>query len=163
MKKTASADIVIFGGGIAGLWLLYRLRQYGLSAILFESGSLGGGQTHKSQGIIHGGMKYALQGVLTSEAYGMADVPTLWRACLQGSGEIDLSGVHVLSQHHYLWSPSKFTSKLTCMMASATLASKVSSISKTQYPSAFKNPSFKGEVYALDEMVLDVPSLIREL
>src|SRR5437868_5663517 len=97
MKKTATADIVIFGGGIAGLWLLNRLRESGLSAILFESGSLGGGQTHKSQGIIHGGMKYALQGIFTSEASGMTDIPSLWRQCLQGQGEIDLSSVPILS------------------------------------------------------------------
>jgi glycerol-3-phosphate dehydrogenase len=78
MKKTAEADVVIFGGGIAGLWILNRLRQAGLSAILFESGALGGGQTHKSQGIIHGGLKYALQGVLTQDAAAMSDMPTLF-------------------------------------------------------------------------------------
>lgn len=163
MKKTASADIVIFGGGIAGLWLLYRLRQSGLSAILFESGSLGGGQTHKSQGIIHGGMKYALQGVLTSEASNMVDVPVLWRACLDGTGDVDLTHVHVLSQHQHLWSPNKFAAKITGMMASATLSSKVSRVEKENYPSVFQHTSFRGDVYALDEMVLDVPSLVREL
>jgi len=47
--------------------------------LLFESSALGGGQTHKSQGIIHGGMKYALQGVLTKEASGMIDMPHLWK------------------------------------------------------------------------------------
>src|ERR1700722_11775312 len=98
MKKTAAADIVIFGGGIAGLWLLWRLRQAGFSAILFESGALGGGETCKSQGIIHGGMKYALQGVVTQEARAMMDVPDHWRQCLAGEGEIDLSAVPVLSE-----------------------------------------------------------------
>src|SRR5665213_2066743 len=57
MQKSATADIAIFGGGIAGLWLLNRLRTAGYSALLFESGALGGGQTNKAQGIIHGGMK----------------------------------------------------------------------------------------------------------
>lgn len=163
MKKTAAADIVIFGGGIAGLWLLNRLRRAGFSVILFESGSLGGGQTHKSQGIIHGGMKYALQGMLTPESKTMADMPALWRQCLEGKGEIDLSGVPILSLQQYLWSPGKFTSKLTGLLAGATLTSKVARVEKDRYPTVFQHPSFKGEVYALDEIVLDVPVLIREL
>src|SRR3990167_9045563 len=154
MKKTASADIVIFGGGIAGLWLLYRLRQYGLSAILFESGSLGGGQTHKSQGIIHGGMKYALQGLLTNESQCLADMPARWRACLQGEGDINLSGVPILSSKQYLWTPNKFTSKVAGFFASAALTSKVDSLTREHYPAIFQHPSFKGEVFALDEIVI---------
>lgn len=163
MKKTAAADVVIFGGGIAGLWLLNRMRESGLSAILFESGSLGGGQTHKAQGIIHGGMKYALQGVLTNDARVMADMPALWKECLAGKGEVDLSGVPVLSSQHFLWSPNKFTSKLTGFLAGAALTSKVSSLAKENYPTVFQHPSFKGEVFSLDELVIDVPILVREL
>jgi glycerol-3-phosphate dehydrogenase len=163
MKKSAAADIVIFGGGIAGLWLLNRLRQSGLSAILFESGSLGGGQTHKSQGIIHGGMKYALQGVLTNDAKAMSAMPTVWKRCLAGQGEIDLSGVPVLSHQHYLWAPHKFTSKLTGFLASATLSSKVTPLAKESYPAVFQHADFKGDVFSLDEMVIDVPALVREL
>ena len=163
MNKTASTDIVIFGGGIAGLWLLNRLRAVGYSALLLESGALGGGQTVKSQGIIHGGMKYALTGSLTSEAVEMADMPDIWRACLVGKGELDLSAVPVLSNHQYLWSPQKFASRLTGFLAGAALASKVESVDKKDYPVIFQNPAFKGEVYALNEMVIDVPVLIREL
>jgi len=163
MKKTAAADIVIFGGGIAGLWLLNRLHQAGFSAILFESGSLGGGQTHKAQGIIHGGMKYALQGVLTQEARLMTDIPEHWRQCLAGKGEIDLTAVPILSKEHYLWSPSKFTSKLTRFLAGAALSSKVETLTRDNYPKIFQHPEFKGEVFSLDEMVLDVPILVREL
>lgn len=163
MKKMAAADIVIFGGGIAGLWLLNRLRQSGLSAILFDSGALGGGQTHKSQGIIHGGMKYALQGVLTGESQAIADMPVRWKQCLEGKGEIDLTAVPVLSAQQYLWAPQKFTSKLTGFLASATLTSKVMSLSKEQYPTVFQHAAFRGEVFSLDEIVIDVPILVREL
>lgn len=163
MSKTASTDIVIFGGGIAGLWLLNRLRSAGYSALLFESGALGGGQTSRSQGIIHGGMKYALTGSMTSEALAMADMPDIWRACLEGKGELDLSAVPVLSKHQYLWSPQKFASKLTGFLAGAALSSKVDPVPKKDYPPIFQDPAFKGEVYALNEMVIDVPVLIREL
>ena len=163
MQNTATADIVIFGGGIAGLWLLHRLRQSGFSAILFESHTLGGGQTHKAQGIIHGGMKYALQGKFTNEVTTMSDMPSVWRACLQGKGEIDLSAVPILSSEQYLWSPSKFASKLTGFLASAALTSKVTSMPKAKYPIVFQHAKFKGEVFSLDELVIDVPAVVREL
>lgn len=163
MKKLAAADIVIFGGGIAGLWLLNQLRRKGLSVILFESSSLGGGQTNKSQGIIHGGMKYALQGMLTKDAHAVADMPSFWRDCLSGKGEVDLSGVPILSPKHYLWAPNKFTSKFTGFLASAALSSKVEQVARENYPAVFQNPSFRGDVFSLDELVIDVPILIREL
>lgn len=163
MQNDVAADVVIFGGGVAGLWLLNRLQQAGLSAFLFESGSLGGGQTHKAQGIIHGGMKYALQGVMTKEADALAHMPQLWHKCLIGQGEIDLSQVPVLSAKHYLWAPTKLTSKLTGFLASTALASKVEPLLKENYPSVFQHPAFKGEVFSLDEIVIDVPALVREL
>lgn len=163
MKKHAAADIVIFGGGVAGLWLLNRLRQSGFSAILLESGSLGGGQTHKAQGIIHGGMKYALQGTLTSDAYAMKDMPTIWSQCLQGKGEIDLSHVSVLSTQHFLWSQHKFAAKLAGFFANLAFTNKVESLPKENYPTIFQHPEFKGEVFAVDEVVIDVSLLIREL
>lgn len=163
MGGLVKAEIAIFGGGIAGLWLLTRLRQAGFAAVLFETDALGGGQTVKSQGIIHGGMKYALQGVLTSEATAMAAMPGVWRSCLSGAGEINLKSVSVLSQAQYLWSPSKWGSKIAGFLAGATLSSKVNQVDKAHYPYVFKNPGFKGALVALDEIVLDVPSLVQAL
>lgn len=65
-------DIAIFGGGIAGLWLANLLRQRGFSCVVLEAGTLGGGQTLLSQGILHGGLKYALGGTLSSESEAIA-------------------------------------------------------------------------------------------
>lgn len=163
MKKLASADVVIFGGGVAGLWLLNRLRQAGLSVVLFESLALGGGQTQKSQGILHGGTKYALHGALSNDALAIADMPDYWKKCLQGQGDINLSDVAVLSNQQYLWSPNKFAAKLTGFLASAALSSDVKPVSRDQYPAVFQNPAFKGELFELNELVIDVPSLTREL
>src|SRR5690606_14944511 len=59
MSTPLHVDICILGGGIAGLWLNARLRQQGFSTLLIEPAALGGGQSTKSQGIIHGGTKYA--------------------------------------------------------------------------------------------------------
>jgi len=106
-------DLVIFGGGIAGLWLLGRLSRAGYSCLLLEADGLGGVQTLASQGIIHGGTKYALTGVLTGSSQAIAAMPGVWRACLAGHGELDLSRVRVLSEHQYLWSTAGLGSRVT--------------------------------------------------
>ena len=58
----ARPDVVIFGGGVAGLWLLDELVRRGRDALLLESSRLGTGQSIAAQGIIHGGLKYSLAG-----------------------------------------------------------------------------------------------------
>ena len=58
---------MIFGGGIAGLWMANRLTDEGYHVIIIEPHELGGQQTRCSQGIIHGGTKYALNAVLSTE------------------------------------------------------------------------------------------------
>ena len=55
MPSVISTDVLIVGAGVAGLWLNARLRRLGYSTVLVERASLGGEQTLKSQGIIHGG------------------------------------------------------------------------------------------------------------
>jgi glycerol-3-phosphate dehydrogenase len=163
MNKTVQTDIAIIGGGIAGLWLLNAARQQGFSAVLLESNVLGGGQTHKAQGIIHGGMKYALQGVVTRAAEAIAKMPEVWQACLKGHGSLNLQHVPVLSTQQYLWTLGTLTSKLTGFFAGLALKGNVRSLKPTEFPLVFQHPKFKGQVYSLDEIVLDVHALIREL
>jgi glycerol-3-phosphate dehydrogenase len=163
MEKIIQTDIVIIGGGIAGLWLLNRLRESGLSVILLESSSLGGGQTHKAQGIIHSGMKYALQGQSTSAAQAIADMPLIWKDCLTGHGEIDLSNVPILSKQHYLWSTNSIASKVAGFFAGLALKSHTQILEKENFPKLFQHPQFNGQVYSVDETVIDVYALLREL
>ena len=91
MRGPLRLDVVIFGGGSAGLWLLDELRRGGYGALLLEAGRLGSGQTVASQGIIHGGLKYSLGGLLTPSASAVRDMPTMWRRCLAGERAPDLS------------------------------------------------------------------------
>lgn len=163
MQKIVEADVAIIGGGAAGLWLLNRLRQFGYSVILLESATLGGGQTHKAQGIIHGGTKYALQGSVTEAAAAISEMPRVWRDCLEGKGSIDLTGVPILSQQQYLFSTNKITGKVAGFFASMALRGSVKQLTPDAYPAVFQNPQFKGLVYALQEMTIDVQALVREL
>ncbi|MDD2053318.1 FAD-dependent oxidoreductase [Pseudomonas putida] len=163
MPSALSTDVLIIGAGVAGLWLNARLRDQGFSTVLVESTSLGGGQSVKSQGIIHGGAKYALHGALTGASEAIADMPRRWREALAGNGELDLRGVRLLSEAHYLWSPGTLAGNLTSFFASKAVRGRVDQVKGDQLPPALQDPRFKGKVYRLAELVVDVPSLIARL
>ena len=163
MPSVISTDVLIVGAGVAGLWLNARLRQQGFSTVLVERETLGGGQSVKSQGIIHGGAKYALHGALTGASEAIADMPRRWREALAGDGELDLRGVRLLSEAHYLWSPGTLAGNLTSFFASKAVRGRVDQVKGDQLPPALQDPRFKGKVYRLAELVVDVPSLIERL
>ena len=163
MSQALSTDVLIVGGGIAGLWLNARLRRQGFATLLVENARLGGGQSVKSQGIIHGGAKYALHGALTGASEAIADMPRRWREALAGNGELDLTGVRLLSDAHYLWSPGSLAGNITSFFASKAVRGRVDQVKGEQLPPALQHPKFKGKVYRLAELVLDVPSLISRL
>ncbi|WP_431482812.1 NAD(P)/FAD-dependent oxidoreductase [Pseudomonas solani] len=163
MSQVLSTDVLIVGGGVAGLWLAARLRGQGYSTLLVENASLGGGQSVKSQGIIHGGAKYALHGALTGASEAIADMPRRWREALAGDGELDLRPVRLLSDAHYLWSPGSLAGNITSFFASKAVRGRVDQVKGEALPPALQHPKFKGKVYRLAELVLDVPSLIQRL
>jgi glycerol-3-phosphate dehydrogenase len=157
------SDIIIIGGGIAGLWMHHRLNDLGYHAILIEKHSIGNGQTLSSQGIIHGGTKYTLNGILTGAASAIAEMPQRWLDCLAGSGEIDLSQTKLLTQHQLMWSTQSVSSKFTSFLSSKALNGKMQSLPKKSYPDIFNTAAFKGNLYQLNEPVLDIPSLLKNL
>ena len=163
MPSAISPDVLIVGAGVAGLWLNARLRRLGYSTVLVERASLGGEQTIKSQGIIHGGTKYALQGALTGASEAIADMPRRWREALSGSGELNLSNTRLLSEAHYLWSPGTLAGNLTSFFASKAVRGRVDQVKGEQLPPALQDRAFKGKVYRLAELVIDVPSLLANL
>ena len=162
-STTIQIDIVIAGGGIAGLWLLNVLLSRGYSAVLFEAESLGGAQTLASQGIIHGGMKYALGGDLTPASEAMSRAPGRWRACLEGTGEVDLRGLKPLSDHCYLFAGGGIRGRLTAFLASKALRGRVERLDRRDFPEAVRDDAFRGPVYRLEDFVLDTRALITRL
>lgn len=160
---TLHIDIAIIGGGIAGLWALNSLRNNGYSAVLFESEALGGYQTIGSQGIIHGGIKYALSGVLDRASDTIAAMPQVWRDCLAGRGAVDLRGCEILSEGFHLWSDTALPSRLSAFFASKLLRGRVDKLTEDQYPAALRWSNLSGQVYRLPDFVLDIPSLVEAL
>lgn len=156
-------DVIIIGGGVAGLWTLNRLCNAGYDAYLFDHGDLGSGQSVASQGMIHGGIKYALGGALTGSSEAIAAMPAVWKRCIAGDGDVDLRGVPVLAEAFYLWSSESLTSRLSSFFASKLSRGRVDKLSVEQRPPPFDHADFKGNVYQLVDLVLDTPGLLKKL
>jgi hypothetical protein len=90
-----------------------------------------------SQGMIHGGMKYALGGALTGASQAIQDMPARWRACLAGTGEVDLTGEKPLSEHYYLWPGGGIGARLTTLLGSKLLAGRVERVKSVDMPVFF--------------------------
>ena len=156
-------DVAIVGGGIAGLWLANLLKQRGYACVVLEADTLGGAQTLASQGMIHGGLKYALTGQLSGASEAIAGMPDRWAACLAGQGEIDLAGLRPLSERYYLFAAASTLGRLTTFFASRSLRGRITRVKRADYPPAFAEPGFDGVVYALNDFVLDTPALLETL
>ena len=111
-------------------------------ALLLETGDLGGAQSVRSQGIIHSGTKYALNGVLTQASSSIADMPSRWRACIEGRGELDLSSARILSEAHYMWSKASLGAKMTSFFASKALKGRVDAVGTRSKARGLQPPGF---------------------
>lgn len=160
--RTIKTDILIFGGGIAGLWLLNCLRAAGYSAILLEQERLGGFESINANGIIHGGLKFGLSAMLRN-VEDLDDMPAIWRECLAGQGDLNLSRVKSLSDHQYIWSEANLGARAATFFASLLITGQVKSVEGDNRPSILQHRDFSGSVYRLSDLVIDMPSLIQHL
>ena len=165
MKAEIHLDAAVIGGGIAGLWLLNVLRNAGHSALLLESKRLGGGQTLASQGLIHGGLKYALGGALTTASEAISQMPARWRACLAGTGEVDLTPLQPLSNYFHFFTQDSAAGKLAAFFASKLLHGRVCRLRPQEFPPFLPASAFKdrGAVHRLDDFVLEPRRLVERL
>lgn len=154
-------DVVIIGGGVAGLWLLGDVADSGRSALLIERAALGSGQTVASQGIIHGGLKYALGGILTSSARAIREMPARWQQALDGEGRPDLSGVELRAEGCHLWQTKSLRSRLGFLGAKAGLRAPVEVLEGPDRPAALA--ACPGAVARVHEPVLDPASMIEAM
>jgi glycine/D-amino acid oxidase-like deaminating enzyme len=162
-------DVLIFGGGAAGLWCLERFRAAGYHTLLLESAALGCGQTIAAQGIIHGGGKYALRGVRDFAAVSATSaMPGRWRQSLAGKQEPDLSSVRVLSERCFLWLPKgsalariQSFGFMSVIAKAGLLATPPEAVSASDWPEALRRSAVA--VYALAEPVISTGSLLKAL
>jgi glycine/D-amino acid oxidase-like deaminating enzyme len=161
--RIIKTDICVIGGGVAGLWFANLAKAKGFDLLLLDTQALGSGQTIASQGMIHGGMKYTLTGALTGASEAIAEMPAYWRRCLCGEGDVSLRDTRILSDHFFLWSGETLSSKLTTFFASKLTKGRVTAVDPERRPAFLRHPDFTGSLYKLDDLVLDVPSLIANL
>ncbi len=154
-------DAVIFGGGAAGLWSLDALHRAGYRVLLLEAGDLGSGQTIASQGIIHGGLKYTLTGLLTPSARAIRDMPGRWRRCLAGEDEPRLSRTRLRGHYCHLWRSQSFRSRLAMLGARAGLQVAPVPLDPDERPAVLRR--CPGTVARLDEQVIEPASFIEDL
>ena len=162
-------DVLVFGGGAAGLWCLDRLRRAGYHAILLESKALGSGQTIQSQGIIHGGGKYALRGVRDFDAVrATRSMPERWRRSLVGEIEPALAGTQLVSTKCHLWLPRgsviarlQSLGFMSFLANAGLLATRPVKVSKSAWPEALRDSALA--VYSLAEPVIATGSLLKAL
>lgn len=160
-SRAIELDVAVFGGGIAGLWLLDALLAGGRSALLLETCALGSGQTIASQGIIHGGLKYTLDGLLNPSAEAIREMPAIWRQCIAGDRRPDLRGVRLRADHCYLWRTAAISGIVGMVGAQQGLRVRPVRLERHERPEALRD--CPGAVYRLDEQVLDCVSLIETL
>jgi len=153
-------DVMIVGGGIAGLWTLAELLRHGHDAHLLETQRLGEGQTIGAQGIIHGGLKYSLKGLLTRSAEAIRDMPERWRASLAGDSAPDLRAAELRGDHCYLWRSGSLRSRLGLLGARVGLRVNPERTTGADVPAPLARCP---EVFRLDEQVVDPRSLLRAL
>lgn len=156
-------DALIIGGGIAGLWTLDHLSRLGHVCALIERDALGAGQTTWSQGIIHGGLKYTLAGLMNSSAEAIREMPNVWRRCLAGVAPDgpDLSGAPARGHHCYLWRTDSIASRIGMIGARVGLRVAPVALDPAQRPPILRE--CPGTVARLDEQVIDPASVLAAL
>lgn len=154
-------DVLIFGGGAAGLWLLDELNRRSFRVLLIERRALGAGQTIASQGILHGGLKYMLGGIVSGSARAAGEMTDVWRGCLGGGGRPDLREVRILSPHCHLWRTDSITSRAALSAAGFVLRTSVEKVTAQDRPAALAH--CPGEVLRVEEQVVDAASFLQVL
>ncbi len=154
-------DALILGGGAAGLWLLDELVRSGFHVVLIENSALGTGQTIATQGIVHGGLKYAITGTQDASVTAIRKMPELWRDCIAGRRLPDLGETRVRSDYCWMWRTASLKSTLGMVGARAGLRSMVEKVAARDRPAALQE--CPGDVFRLSEQVIDPESFLHAL
>lgn len=156
-----SADALIIGGGVAGLFILDTLVDSGVGALLVDAHPLGSGQTTSSQGILHAGVKYALAGSAGDDAVEASEAAALWSEMLCGGAGNDLRGVRVLTGHCWLWRSASWAGVAGMLGARLALRTAPVAVAEQERPEWLRG--VKGDVLKLGETVIDPRSLLQVL
>jgi len=160
-SATIELDCVIFGGGAAGLFTLDRLRAAGLSALVLESASLGAGQSRCAQGIIHGGTKYSLAGLLAADSRALSQMPERWLRMAEGAETPSLKHARLRSRHCWLWRSDGIAARVGMLGAKLALRSRPEEVAVEERPEVLRDRP--GAVLRLPEPIFDPCSVLEAI
>ena len=158
-------DVGIFGGGIAGLWLLVVLRKHGYNVLLLEARKLGAGQTIASQGMLHKGFKYIggddYDRKLVAETNASFQ---LWRNCFSPSDlDVRLAQDLILTDRvHYVLRDTSSVEVLDRVKAELQIELPGTQVARSAWPTILASSPYS-TLFVASETVLDVPELLRAL
>lgn len=155
MDEQHVTDVIIVGAGIAGLWTAAHLTKLGYDVLLLEKNAIGGGQTIAAQGIIHSGFKYSLSGKVNSLAKAISAMPARWRK--------EVNQNRIASPAHHLMTPKGLVGSLMKITAEKTFAKHVTKLTQTEWAAFSTRTGFNGSIMALNEPVIDVPNVLKDL
>jgi len=162
-RETHRLDLLVVGGGVAALWTAAAAKAAGHRVRLLCQGELGAGQSLAAQGVIHGGLKYALGGSLNEASEALAAMPERWLAALRGEGAVDLRSARLLSECQWLWSLPDLMSRVVGFFGSKTLRGRAAAVKPSDYPEVFDPDFYRGSLFRIEEPVVDPLSAIEAL
>lgn len=160
-----TCDVCIVGSGVAALWTAAHLARSGHSVIIVRDGDRwSGAQTLASQGIIHGGIKYALTGAASRASLAISQMPETWAACIRGDGPLDLRTITTLSPRQWMWSTQSLASRFTALIGSKAVRTPMRRVTDaSDLCPGLRAGLASCDLYVVDEPVLDPRSIISAL
>lgn len=143
------------------MWCRWAMANAGFSVALFEKTSLGDGQTVRSQGILHRGVKYAFSPQGANAAQSAQAAASAWDDAMSGKSGPDLRNVHVLAKSMLMWTSPGIIAKMTGAVASRMMTSHVRSLSTSETPPLLANRT--GNLYEVAETVIEPRSAVQQL
>lgn len=162
MARSIECDVLIFGLGGAGAWLLNSLNSKGYNVIGVEKTEIGDGQTVSSQGMIHGGFKY-FPGVTSRDdsVSVLLEMTDRWKAHTSGERkDPDLSRMNVYSDYCYAWATTRRDAFVSAPAMARLLRTPVEKLDESDWPEALAGSKV---VYRIGEQMIDTNSLLKEL
>lgn len=162
-SSAQSIDLVVVGGGIAGLWILDAAVRAGLSVVCVEASKLGSGQSVCAQGIIHGGLKYTLKERDLSASAPISAMPSLWTGLASGDPQNgpDLRTAVMSSPCTWLWRTDSLASRLGMLGAKAALQTRPTTVPPAERPPIIREAP--GAVLQVGEPVFEARSVLEAL
>lgn len=157
--KQYYCDVIVFGGGICGVWIDAFLRAKGYSTYLLEQHAIGGEQTILSQGILHKGMKYLLRAEIPKIAKLLIESTKIWEKALAGKYLVDLKKTEIYSHKQLIWNEQSFLSSFFAKGSQKMFHSEIEKIANSDIPTWLTH--HPKHIFWLKEQVLNSHSMMK--